>query len=121
MSELLEFDPLTGVSRYFDFDEETKVVTLTSKQDVSGLLEHTKALRNANATDSGIKRGMWHYASIPPMLEMQMRSAGIDLYDPGSTKRIIQWINEHAPAFKVTTKNDSGKAAKLFAVSNGTE
>ena len=114
MAALLEFDPLTGIRRYIETDEVTGVTTLTTEQDVSGLLEHTKRLRNEGATDGGIKKGWWHYASIPPLIELKMRQKGIDLLDPNSTRRIIQEINEHYPALKVTNKNDSGTAPRIY-------
>ncbi len=114
MAQLLEFDPVTGISRYFDYDEMTDTISLTSKQDVSGLLEYTKALRNAGATDKGIKEDWWLYAKIPALVEVQLRKKGIDINDPSSTKRIIQEINEHYPALKCTEKWDGKRSATQF-------
>jgi hypothetical protein len=45
---------------------------------------------------------------------VKLHAKGIDINDPGATKRIIQEINEHYPALKTTEKKDSGKAAQLF-------
>lgn len=114
MSQLLEFDPVTGISRYFDYDEMTGTITLESRQDVTPLLEYTKALRKDGMTDKGIKEDWWLYAKIPPLVEVQLRKKGIDINDPGSTKRIIQEINEHYPALKCTEKWDGKRSATQF-------
>jgi hypothetical protein len=45
---------------------------------------------------------------------VKLRAKGIDINDPGSTKRIIQEINEHYPAIKTTQKNHDGIAPKLY-------
>lgn len=114
MSEFLDYDPVTGITHWFDHDELTNETRITSVSDVEPLLEHNKRLANDGATDGGIKRGWWLYAKIPPVVMLKMRSKGIDLNDPTATKRIVQEINEHYPALKVTQKNDSGIAPTLY-------
>lgn len=114
MSQLLEYDPLHGISRYFDHDEATGITTLTTKQNVDPVLEYNKKLANAGATDKGIKESWWLYAKIPALVELQMRKKGIKLNEPGATKRIIQEINEHYPALKTTQKWDGKRAATQF-------
>ena len=114
MSTFLDFDPITGITHYFDHDETTNLSSITYVQDVEPLLEYTKAMANASATDGGIKKGWWLYAKIPPIVQVKMRAKGINLNDPQATKRIIQEINEHYPALKVTQKNDSGIAPQIY-------
>ena len=114
MATLLDFDPETGVAHYFDYDHETDLSRITTVQDIEPLLEYNQRLRNERATDGGIKAGWWLYAKIPAVVQLKMRAKGIDINDPGSTKRIIQEINEHYPQLKTTVKNDSGIRPKLF-------
>lgn len=114
MSEFLDYDPVTGITHWFDHDELTNETRITSVSDVEPLLDYNKRLANDGATDGGIKKGWWLYAKIPPVVMLKMRSKGIDLQDPNATKRIIQEINEHYPALKVTQKNDSGIAPTLY-------
>lgn len=114
MAEFLEYDPLHGISRYFDYDEATGIMTTTSVQDVDPVLEYNKQLRNENATDGGIKAGFWLYAKIPALVQLKMKQKGIDINDPTATKRIVQEINEHYPALKCTTKNDGKRSATQF-------
>lgn len=114
MSEFLDYDPITGITHWFDHDDLTNETRITSMQDVEPLLDYNKRLANDNATDGGIKRGWWLYAKIPPVVMLKMRAKGIDLNDPNATKRIVQEINEHYPAFKVTQKNDSGIAPTIY-------
>ena len=114
MSEFLDYDPITGVTHWFDHDELTNETRITSTQDVEPLLDYNKRLANEGATDGGIKKGWWLYAKIPPIVMLKLRAKGIDLQDPKATKRIIQEINENYPALKVTQKHDGGVAPQIY-------
>jgi hypothetical protein len=114
MPEFFDYNPHNGVSYYFDHDEATNETRITYEQDFAPILDYAKALRNDGATDRGIKESWWKYAVIPPVVMVKLHAKGIDINDPGATKRIIQEINEHYPALKTTEKKDSGKAAQLF-------
>jgi hypothetical protein len=114
VAEFLDFDPVTGITHWFDHDEQTNETHITYTQDVEPLLEWNKMLRNEGATDSGIKKGWWLYAKIPAIVQVKLKAKGIDLADPTATKRIIQEINEHYPALKCTTKRDGGMVPKLY-------
>ncbi len=105
MPILFDSNPDTGVVTYFDYDPMKDEVRLTSMQDVSGFLEHQKRLANdEDYSKKGIKADWWHYASIPAVIEMELKKKGIDLYDKNATKRIIKEINENYPYLKATGK-----------------
>jgi len=108
MPQFFEYDPLTGIRTDFDADEDGKV-TLYRTADLEPLIEHNRALRNAGATDKGIKESWWLYAKIPPIVQLQLRAKGIDLNNQEHLKRAMQEINEHYPELKCTTKMHDGK------------
>lgn len=114
MSEFIDFDPQTGVSHWWDYDAQTDKATITTRQDIEPILDWTKNAANQGLTDGGIKESWWLYAKIPTIYQVKMHQAGIKLNDPGATKRIIQWVNEHAPHLKCTTKQHGGTKPKIY-------
>lgn len=114
MSEFLDFDPLTGISNYWDYDAQTDKATITRVQDLQPLIDYNKELANTGKKDRGIKHSWWHYANIPAIHQVMMRQQGIDLTDPCAVNRVVQWINEHAPYLKVTHKQHGGTAPKIY-------
>jgi hypothetical protein len=64
------------------------------RQDVEPILERNKMLRDNGITDSGIKRDMWLYASIPPVVILKLRfEYGLDVFDRNDIKRVVEVIN----------------------------
>lgn len=114
MADFFDFDPITGVRHNFAYDEMTGQATIETVQDLEPLLKHTRALANDGGTDRGIRESWWLYAKIPAVVQVALHRKGIDINDPGATKRIVQEINEHYSYLKTTSKNDSGVAPKLF-------
>lgn len=115
MAEFLDYDPERGIAHYFDYHDATGEAEITTVQDVGAVMEYAKELSKDDLNFTrGVRKGWWLYAKIPAIVELKMRARGINLRDPASTKRIIQEINEHYPAFKCTQKNHMGLAPKLF-------
>jgi hypothetical protein len=109
MSDFYEYDPLSGIRTDFDYDEQTGNVILQRSQDVSALLDHNAALRNAGATDKGIKESWWLYAKIPPIFMLKMRAKGINVEDGRHMDRVLAEINTNFPHLKTTQKNEGKK------------
>jgi len=104
MSILFDYDPLTGVSQHFDYDPVTEEIRLTSSQDLSFLMEQLKQKRNnPEAWKKGVKESFAHYATIPPLYELELKKKGLDIYNPHQTKEIMREINTNYPFLKVTT------------------
>ena len=88
---LLDYDDLTGVSTFFDYDENSDTTFIGYEQDVEPILEANKASQN----DSGqLWRGedndFWRVASVPAVVQMKwLNEHGVDLYN-----------NEHWPAVR---------------------
>ena len=115
MSELFEVDPLTGIRTTFDFSEATQEVTLTRSADVEPLLDYTKATANEVGKDrEGIRMGYHLYAKLPPIVILQMRAKGINVFDNNDQGRMFAEINANYPHLKTTTGNERGSPEKTY-------
>jgi hypothetical protein len=109
MRQLLDTDPLTGVSTYFNSEEGQ--FRFTSEQDVSLILDGNKSLANRDSyTTKGIKEDMWHYATIPAVVELEWKQKhGVTLEDPNHRKKIFDLLNHPDYRYlKTTTKIHRG-------------
>ena len=104
MSILFDYDPVTGVQTYFDYDPLADTVSLTYQQDVSSILDDIKNKR-LGAKSKGQVENFAHYATIPAIVEMQLAKKGLKLTDKGATKAIIREIEASYPYCKVTEKH----------------
>jgi len=106
MPEFLHYDPLTGTRKLFDFDGATNLAFVHTEQDVAPLLKRCAEFANTGKRDGGIKRDWWHYADLPPIVQLELKQKGIDIYskDPAMIKRMFREINANYPRFKVTHK-----------------
>lgn len=105
--EFFDYDPLTGVTELIEFEDgpggQLKA-HVTSVQDVRPLLDRNKAWANSGAKDAGIKSGMWHYASIPPAVELELLNKGINIHNREHHKRMFAELNSNYPYLKTTHK-----------------
>ena len=101
---LLDYDPINGVSCFFEYKDSTEVI-LTHEQDVSAILDRNKAMANDDdKTFRGIKNDWWHYASIPTVVEIEWRQKyGVDLADPTHKKKIFELLNHPDYKYLKTT------------------
>jgi hypothetical protein len=104
MSVHFDYDPLTGVTQTFDYDPVTEDVRLTSTQNLDAFFEALKQKRdNPDAWAKGVKQEFAHYATIPPVIQMELMKKGIDIHNPNQTKELLKEINTSYPYLKVTT------------------
>jgi hypothetical protein len=62
---LLEYDPTTRTSTYFEADGSGKFL-ISQQQDVQAILKHTKQLANDSSYKrQGIKSDWYHFATVP--------------------------------------------------------
>ncbi len=96
MKRLLDYNPLTGESVVFNYDDATDVLTLVHEQDVSGILDQNKAL--AADTD------MLHYASVPNsvILKWQLEK-GVDVFNTKHRKKVFKLLNDPEYRYLKTT------------------
>ena len=106
MPDFLDYDPLTGITHLFDYDEDTNTAFIRTEQDIEPFLKRTAELANTGAKDDGIKRDFWHYADLPPVVQLELRKKGIDIYskDPTMIRRMFAEINTNYARCKVTHK-----------------
>lgn len=110
MPEFFEYDPISGIRTDTSWNEETGEMTLHRSSDVETLLNYTKGLSNdLGINQRGIKMGHWLYAKIPPIVELQMRAKGIDIYNPDHSNRMLEEINSNYAHLKCTTGKMGGK------------
>ena len=104
MSDFFEVDPLTGIRSDFKWNETSQEYTIERSADVEAAVDRAKAMANEGGMNSAdIKKGWWHYATIPPIVQLQLRAKGINISDPDHQKRMIQEINTNYPYLKCTT------------------
>jgi len=96
MKRLFDYDPLTGVTQYFHYDELTGNWGIESVQDVEPFLELNKALQNdPEYSRQGIKQSWWHVARIPILVqEKWLREEGIDIYNKDHWPKVKQKLND---------------------------
>lgn len=108
MSTWTEYDPVQGLIEHNTYDDERKAFIVHKVQDVSALLDRNKELANTGATDAGIKKGLWHYASVPLVVQYELLSKyGLNIHKKEHTARIFDVINRDYPYLKTTAKNHS--------------
>lgn len=79
---LLDFDPLTGVATYHDYDEMTDTTVLTTVQDYSDILAANKEAANAYDKHAARKSEFRRVASIPVgVMHEWMVKDGVDVFN----------------------------------------
>jgi hypothetical protein len=111
MDKWVEYDPVTGVKEENEMAEGGGVIVHKS-EDVEGLLDRNKELANSGATNEGIKKGLWHYASIPLTVQYELLKKGINIARREDYKKLFDEINANYPYLKTTMKTHSLKHNK---------
>ena len=101
--EFFDFDQLTGLAEYVE--EVDGKIHLTYEQDVSAVVDYTKALANEGLPDGNFRGEGWLYAVIPPVVELELRKKGLNLTNPDDLKRIVDEINQNYPLLKTTHRH----------------
>lgn len=104
MAEFFDYDPLTGVRKDWEYDEETGVATIRTTQELSGLIDLNTEIRNTGQADSTLKRDNYFckYATIPPVIVLELKKKGIDVMGKTDTKKLMQVIDRDYPYLKTT-------------------
>lgn len=107
--EFLDYDPLTGLTEYYEESSDGKA-HIHTYQDVQPHLDQAARLRNEGATDEVFKRdGVAMYANLPLSIVGQMMKKGINVFDQNDMPKVIQEIETNYSRFKTTYKTHSLK------------
>lgn len=110
MSDFFELDPHTGIRSDFKWSENDQQYTIERTADVEPVLDFAKAMSaQVGMNREDMKRGWWLYAKLPPIVIIQMRAKGINVYDKNDQARMYAEINSNYPALKCTTGNVGGR------------
>lgn len=106
--EHFSYDPLTGVTTLFDYDEGTDQAIFHRYEDVSGVLKAAAQTR-ANQPSSYIGTGdeQWFpEAMIPAMVIAELLKKGIDVtrLEGKDASRLAREIETNYPDLKLTNK-----------------
>jgi hypothetical protein len=102
--EVFDVDPLKGITRYFDYEEDTGIARIRTVEDVEPLLRLTAEMRATRAADDKLKDDdyMCQYCYIPTTVQLELKQKGIDIFDQSHTKRLIAEIEANYPYLKTT-------------------
>lgn len=85
------------MKEYFSYDPLTQEITIQTVQDVEGILDANKKFAAHDTyTKEGIKGGMWHYASIPLIVQLKwLTEYGKENYPlkQGNEKLLFKLLN----------------------------
>lgn len=110
MAEFFEVDPITGIRTDTAWDEATQQMTLIRSADVEPVLEFSKEMAaDTTVSQRGIKQGWWCYAKLPPIVILQMRAKGINVFDQNDEARMFAEINSNYAHLKLTNGNHGGR------------
>ena len=101
----LDYDPLSGITQWFDYDEATDKATIYSEQDVGDLLDHNKALANSGEYRAEGRRSGWnHLASIPHIIIEKWRNEkGVDVYNKDHMPKVLSLLDDPEYRYLKTT------------------
>lgn len=105
MKRVLDYNPLTGESVIFDYNQTTDQLQLIHKQDVDHILDRNKELAaDTDRSKKQVKDDMLHYASIPNsvILKWQLEK-GVDVFNPKHRKKVFQLLNDPDYRYLKTT------------------
>jgi hypothetical protein len=104
MAKFVDID-YRGVSTWADKTIDGKM-QYHYEQDVEPILDHAKRIRNDGLADKGIKNDMWHYAYIPPVVQMEwLVKYGVDFNKKDHLKAVLRLLNTDYKYLKTTDKN----------------
>lgn len=109
MPILFDTDPELGIKEFWDYDPINDSFAIVTEQDVTPFLERMQAIRNnPEISAKGIQENWWLYASIPVVVELELKKRGLDIYNKDHIKDVLKVINTEFPYCKATTKTHRG-------------
>jgi len=93
---LLDYDPISGIYTYHDYDDAAKQTVIEEVQDVGPWLENAKSLaKDEDRKKKGIKDSWWHVARIPVGIQYKwLRDYGVDIYNKDHWPGVRRLLND---------------------------
>lgn len=89
--QLLDYDPVTGLKTFHQYDETEDRTFISYEEDVEALLDRNKALQAENTGPMG--DGV-HVASIPATIQMKwLTEYGVDLMNKDHMPAVKRLLN----------------------------
>lgn len=105
MAQFVDLNPTTGVAMYEDVTYGDHRQQYHYRQDVEPVLEVARTERINGLTDYGIKKDLWLYARIPPVVILEMKyKYGVDIFNRNHLKRAFELLNREYPWLKCSEK-----------------
>lgn len=90
VKRLLDYDPLSGLKTFHDFDEETETTIIRYEGDSQGVLDQCK--EDSNHADRKLGE-MAHVARVPPEIQIEwFAKYGVAMWDKnhrGAVNRLL--------------------------------
>jgi hypothetical protein len=101
---VLDYDPLSGLTTYFNYDHALEKVIVSHEQDVSRELDLAAELRaDTDRTKRGIKNDFVHYAIVPQVVQLEMLTKhGVNFWSHADRGKMFALLNDEYRRFKVT-------------------
>lgn len=103
--KLLDYDPLTGIKTYHQYDHGTGLTHIEEVQDCSSILERNKRLQNDTSYSYNGKKVDWfHFATVPnTVLYKFMTDYGLDYRNEDDLKKIERLLQSREYMYLRTT------------------
>jgi len=90
--ELLDYDPLTGIREYFEWDEQgNEYIT----EEIDRSLTQQVINQNKRIEGAGKGKDMWLAASIPPEVQYEwLDKFGIEFWNPAHKEGVKRLLND---------------------------
>lgn len=106
MKRLLDFDPLSGMKTWHEYDAATQTTIITYSGDSQGVLDQCK--EDANHADRKLG-DMAHVARVPPEIQMEwFVKHGVKMWDKnhrGAVNRLLDGPYKYLKRLPVTLGN----------------
>jgi len=91
MKRVLDYDPATGITQWFHYDEATGDIGLQTQQDVTAIIGDTKGVFNQTDERAPWKGDVHKVASIPMGIYHELAKISNNFKD----QRVIRkWLND---------------------------
>lgn len=106
MKRLLDFDPLSGLKTWHDYDDATQTTIISYEGDSQGVLDQCQ--EDSNHADRRLG-DIAHVARVPPEIQMKwFVEHGVKMWDPnhrGAVNRLLDGEYKYLKRLPITLGN----------------